>query len=98
MTLLVQSCVDLDLAKIHEDRLKIHRDVLTSIKEKKALKRETSNKLRKDNVYIVANLKDIKTFVDEEKIELSKNYYIVFFDNKYDNNKDKLKTNCFKNN
>tara|TARA_A100001015_G_scaffold101048_1_gene112226 strand:+ start:2702 stop:4453 length:1752 start_codon:yes stop_codon:yes gene_type:complete len=89
---------DLDLAKIHEDRLKIHRDVLTSINEKKALKRETSNKLRKDNVYIVANLKDMKTFVDEEKIELSKNYYIVFFNNKYDNNKDTLITNCLKNN
>ena len=40
----------------------------------------------------------MKTFVDEEKIELSKNYYIVFFNNKYDNNKDTLITNCLKNN
>ena len=71
--------------------MKIHKDVLTSIKEKKALKIETSNKLRKDNVHIVANLKDMKTFVDEEKIELSKNYYIVFFNNKYDKNMNTLK-------
>ena len=78
--------------------MKIHKDVLTSIKEKKALKIETSNKLRKDNVHIVANLKDMKTFVDEEKIELSKNYYIVFFNNKYDKNMNTLKTNCLKNN
>ena len=78
--------------------MKIHKDVLTSIKEKKALKIETSNKLRKDNVHIVANLKDMKTFVDEEKIELSKNYYIVFFNNKNDKNMNILKTNCLKNN
>ena len=31
-----------------------------------------SNILKKDNVYILANSSDIKTFASEEKIQLSK--------------------------
>ena len=51
--------------------------------------------MKKDNVYIIANSNDIKTFANEEIIQLSKNYYMVFFTDKNEKKKKSQIINCF---
>lgn len=86
---------NLELAKIHSNRLEIHKSILNIVKSRKLLNKQISDKLKSENVYLITNIKDFKTFSNEESVQISDNYFIVFFTNEY-TKKNKIEKKCFK--
>ncbi len=75
---------NLELAKVHLNRKKIHEDLMDNIINKTQINNSIIKDLKKDNVFVLTNKKDIKIFEKIEKFQISKNYFIVFFsDNQY---------------
>jgi hypothetical protein len=74
---------NLQLSEIHKNRLNIHKNILNVVKSGKLLDKQISDKLKRDDVYLITNIKNFKTFSNEENVQISQNYFIVFFTNKY---------------
>ena len=75
---------NLEMASIHIERNKIHQNLLLNIDNKVPLSSIDTNKLKKDDVFIIANKKDLIVFDKIKKFQISKNYFMVLFtDNKY---------------
>ncbi len=75
---------NLELAAIHTNRNKVHQNLLLNIKNKTPISSLNINNLKKDDVYIIANKKDLVVFNKIKKFQISKNYFLVLFtDNEY---------------
>ena len=74
---------NLQLSEVHENRLKTHKNILNVVKSQNLLDKQISDKLKKDDVHLITNSKDLKMFSNEENFQISQNYFIVFFTNKY---------------
>ena len=70
---------NLQLSEIHKNRLNIHKNILNVVKSGKLLDKQISDKLKRDDVYLITNIKNFKTFSNEENVQISQNYFIVFF-------------------
>ena len=75
---------NLKLTAIHIDRNKIHQNLLMNIKNKIPLSSIDISHLKKDDVFVIANKKDLVVFDKIKNFQISKNYFIVLFtDNEY---------------